>query len=78
MGTMEEAVGSGEGAAAHFHGAEAPRLGFSAGEVVDAALVQDEIDYAARMAIEEAAAMRHVGKDPRDLDPRDPGPAEML
>lgn len=49
-------------------GVEAPRLSFSADEVVDAALVQDEIDYAAQMAVSEAAAMRHFGdKDPRDM-----------
>lgn len=81
MATMEEAgqeagsaqAGSYDSIAASVgaDGVEAPRLGFTAAEVVDAALVQDEIGYAARMALSEEAAMRHFGKDPRDLDPRD-------
>ncbi len=75
MATMEGATGWEEtstrtddsGSAMAVDGAETPRLGFSEDEVVDAALVQDEIDYAAHMAVSEEAAMRHFGKDPRDM-----------
>jgi hypothetical protein len=43
-------------------------LGFSVGQEAQAALVQDEVAYAAERAIAEAAASRSFGKDPRDLD----------
>jgi hypothetical protein len=42
-------------------------LDFTADEVVDAALVQDEIAYAGHTAISESAAIRHFGKAASDV-----------
>jgi hypothetical protein len=78
MADMEGAEGWGETPAGAYSydsvgdgmpedGRVSPGLGLSAAEAAEAALIQDEIDYAAHMALSEEAAMRHFGKDPRDM-----------
>lgn len=58
--------GSADVAAAAPDGATELRLGFTAEDVVGAALVQEEmIDFSVRAARMEAGA-RHFSKDPRD------------
>ena len=53
-------------AAAGFEGSLSSPLGFSVSMTVEAALVQDETADADLRAAKEEAAMRHVGRDPRD------------
>jgi hypothetical protein len=55
-----------KGATMGFEGEVSSPLGFAASMSVEAALVQDEAADADRRAANEEAAMRHVGRDPRD------------